>query len=108
MENVKLCKNCNIVKPIEKEFYKAGKSYQKYCKICHNKKRNTYKNTSNYVKKGTGFNRLDEDLRNKIIYDIYVKTNFREIAKKYDGIKYQTLLIWNRKNQIPLYSDKCS
>jgi len=100
---VKLCKLCNEVKDLETGYYKAGGSYQKYCKPCHNKKRYEYKMTpSKYVKKLKGFSKLPAETQEKIIYDIYVKIQYKEIAKKY-GIKYQTLLCWKRKGLIPNY-----
>ena len=104
---VKLCTRCNEVKPLSEGFYRAGKSWQKYCKICHNEKRVEYKMTSSYKPKPTGFKKLPEELQKKIIYDIYVRVNFKDIWRKYKDeypqIKHQTLLKWNRANQIPEY-----
>jgi hypothetical protein len=103
MSNIKLCVECNKVKTLEGGFYKAGKSWQKLCKLCHNEKRCEYiHNGSKYIKKATGFNKLPVELQNKIKYDIKVRVNFRDIAEKYknEGIKYQTLLNWNKKKKI--------
>jgi uncharacterized protein (DUF4415 family) len=51
------------------------------------------------------FNKLPVELQNKIKYDIKVRVNFRDIAEKYknEGIKYQTLLNWNKKKAITDY-----
>ena len=100
---LKLCCDCKVVKPLSGGYYKAGNSYQKRCKNCHNVKRSQYNNTSNYVKKPTGFKKLDSELQKKIMYDIYVRINFKDIALKYPEVKHQTLLLWNRKNLIPKY-----
>jgi len=104
---VKLCSKCQKVKTLEGGFYKAGKSYQKLCIKCHNEKRYEYAFNKAYKKKQLGYLKLPEDLRKKIEYDIHVRINFKEIAEKYkaQGIKYQTLLVWNRKKQIPTYKE---
>ena len=95
----KLCRNCEKVKPLETGYYKAGTSYQKYCIQCHNEKRRNYASTYKYTKKPKGFAKLPEELREKILYDISVRINYKEIAEKY-GLKYTTLLRWKRKGQI--------
>ena len=97
---VKLCCKCEKVKTLEGGFYKAGKSYQKLCIPCHNEKRYEYVFNKSYKPKITGYMKLPEDIRKKVEYDIYVRINFKVIAKKYN-LKYQTLLLWNRKKQIP-------
>jgi hypothetical protein len=104
---VKYCVDCKKVKTLAGGFYKAGKSYQKRCILCHNAKRCEYSFNKNYIKKPTGYMKLDEDLRKKIEYDIYVRINFKDIYTKYQayGIKYQTLLMWNRKGQIKTYEE---
>ena len=109
--NVKLCKQCQEVKPLDGGFYKAGnRSYQKYCKVCHNIKRKGYTSKKVYIAKGTGYKRLPEDLKKKIEYDRYVKVNFKEIFNKYKDehpkLTYQTLLRWYRLGQIPKYVEK--
>ena len=101
--SVKLCQNCNEVKSLEDEFYKAGKSWQKLCKKCHNKGRYKYKLTpSKYIKKPKGFNKLDKNIRDGIIYDLHVKMNYKCIANKYN-ISYYTILNWKKKDMIPEY-----
>lgn len=103
--SVKFCSKCGEVKNLEECYYKAGKSWQKYCKACHNKNRYKYNLTpSNYVKKPTGFNKLDVSVKNGIIYDVYIKIKYKEIARKY-GIRYDTLLNWKKKGSIPEYED---
>ena len=105
---VKLCSKCQQVKPLATGYYKAGNSWQKLCKPCHNERRNEYDNPTNYKPTPTGFMKLPEELRNKIIYDIYVRVNFKDIQKKYmkeypKMASYITLLKWNKAGQIPKY-----
>ena len=107
-DQVKYCGMCETVKPLEISYYKAGKSWQKYCKLCHNKKRREYtKSRTPYVSKKTGFSKLPEKLQKKIIYDIYIKINFKDIYNKYKDeypqLKYQTLLYFNKHKQIEKY-----
>ena len=92
----KLCRNCNEVKDLEGGFYKAGTSWQKYCIPCHNRKRCDYGRTYKYEKRPTGFSKLPEDIRKKILYDISVRITYKEIAEKYN-INYKTLLSWKHK-----------
>ena len=99
MTEQKLCRKCNEIKPLEGGFYKAGKSYQKYCIPCHNAKRNDYANNYKYEKIPKGFLKLPEDIRNKILHDISIRINFKEIAEKY-GVKYNTILSWKRKGHL--------
>ncbi len=100
---VKLCKGCQNVFPLESGYYKAGpKVYQKLCMKCHNQKRYDYDFNNKYEKKIIGYMKIDEEIRKKIEYDIYVRINFKEIAIKYD-LNYQSLLRWKNKNQIPVY-----
>jgi len=105
MEKQKLCQGCQMVYSLNGGFYKAGKSYQKLCIKCHNKKRYDYDFKSNYTKKIIGYDKLDEELRKKIEYDIYVRINFKDISKKYD-LNYQTLLRWNKTGKIGQYNEK--
>ena len=105
---VKLCNKCNKVKSLSTGFYKAGSSWQKYCKPCHNERRSEYDNPNHYTPRPIGFLKLPEELRNKIIYDIYVRVNFKDIQKKYkpeypEMCSYITLLKWNKAGQIPTY-----
>jgi hypothetical protein len=103
IKEVKLCCDCNEVKLLETGYYRAGKSWQKRCKLCHNKGRYDYKmSMKNYVPSPKGFTKLTEDTQKKIIYDIYVKINYKKIAIKYN-LKYPTLLSWKRKGLIPQY-----
>jgi hypothetical protein len=101
MDNLKLCKACNQIKNLDGDFYKAGPlCYQKYCKLCHNANRKNYaqnSNKPNHIKKVVGFQKIDEETRKKILHDISIKINYREIASKYK-IPYQTLVLWKRKN----------
>ena len=103
-EQKKLCRQCDTVKDLNgSNFYKAGNKekeyYQKYCIPCHNKNRNDYKASYKYEKKLKGFQKLPEETRNKILYDISVRINYKEISEKYN-LNYQTLCIWKRKNYL--------
>lgn len=104
---MKYCSKCEKVKELEGGYYKAGKSWQKLCKICHNESRIEYASNKVYIPKATGFLKLPEELQKKIIYDIYIRINFKDIYHKYKEdypkIKHQTLLKWNREKQIPDY-----
>jgi len=93
---MKLCRKCEKVKPLESGFYRAGKSYQRYCIPCHNARRYEYAQNYKYEKKPKGFSKLPEDIRKKILYDISIRLNYKEIAEKYE-LKYTTLLSWKRK-----------
>ena len=93
----KLCRMCDKVKDLEGGFYKAGNSYQRNCIPCHNIKRYDYAHKYKYTKKVKGFQKLPEDIRKKILYDISIKLTYKEIADKYK-IKYTTLLSWKKKN----------
>lgn len=105
----KLCSECNVVKPLEGGYYKTNKWWHKKCKDCHNSKRLNYSINSNksYVPRAKGWMKLPETLRNKIMYDIYVRVNFKHIHQKYKDEEFmpshQTLLRWNRNGQIPKY-----
>ena len=107
-KKVKQCCECKKVKTLDDGYYKAGGSYQKRCKICHNEKRLEYPMSRKaYEPKKTGFKKLPEDLQKKIIYDVYVRINFKDIWKKYKTeyptLKHQTILRWNRLGQIEEY-----
>jgi len=106
LPNVKLCESCEKVKDLHGEFYKAGRSYQKYCKGCHNKNRTKYpNNTKQKEKKKTGFLKLDPDIQEKIKYDLYVKINSKKISEKY-GLNYITFVRWKKCGKIPPYAPK--
>jgi hypothetical protein len=106
-KKMKYCSKCEKVKELSGGFYKAGNSWQKLCKICHNERRIEYASNRVYIPKAIGFKKLPEDLQNRIIYDIYVRINFKDITNKYKTeypkLKHQTLLKWNREKQIPKY-----
>lgn len=101
--NVKLCVKCSIVKDLHNEFYRAGKSWQKYCKSCHNKRK------VNYVKKQIGFMKLPDELKKNIVYSIYIKKNIKTIyaenKEANPNLNYQTLLRWYKLKQIPEYKE---
>lgn len=91
--NVKLCVGCDTVKPT-KDFYKVRKSFNKLCKICHNRER-----LSKKIKRMKGYESLPIETQKAISYDVMIKRSFKFISTKYD-IKYSTLLRW-RKNIKP-------
>ena len=97
---MKLCRKCNILKPLEEGYYKAGsKGYQKYCKPCHNKNRTSWTVKSSYVKKGSGFQRLSDQIQQNILKDIEDKVSYSEISRRYD-INYLTLMYWKKQKRI--------
>ena len=106
---LKLCTNCNVVKNLKEGYYKAGSSWQKFCKVCHNSKRMEYPCSNKpYIPKPKGFKKLPEELQKKIIYDKYVRVNFKDIYNKYKDdypqINHHSLLRWNRAGNIPEYT----
>jgi len=109
-KEAKWCRGCDKVFSLE-GFYRAGKSWQKDCKKCHNLKRNKYKHSRVYIKKPTGFLKLPEELQKKIIFDVYIRINFTDICKKYKDeypgvLNHSSLLRWNRTNQIKKYQPR--
>ena len=99
----KQCPKCDQVKPLEGGYYKAGKYHQRYCIPCHNIRRYEYKFNRKYTKRPKGYNKLPEDLRKNIEFDLYKKISMVQICKKYPILKYQNLSLWKRKGQIPTY-----
>ena len=97
---MKLCRMCDIVKPLEEGYYKAGsKGFQKYCRPCHNQVRKQWTVKSSYVKKGSGFKRLPDDIQQSILKDIEDNVKYAVISRKYD-INYITLMSWRKRNLI--------
>ena len=112
--NYKKCLECNEIKLLEGNFYKAGKNgknWQSYCIQCQNYiKRKQYKfqgSKGKYVKRLTGFLKYPKELQEKIIYDKHCRINFKDITDKYKEefpfINYYSLLKFNKNNQIPKY-----
>ena len=101
---LKYCKDCS--KYLEKEnFYNIhGNTYSTLCKG-HSNQRRKINRRNNYKKKITGFQKLDETIRDKIIEDIKNKIKYRKISNKYN-INYHTLMNWLQTKQIsvPEYS----
>ena len=92
----KYCEGCKTVKQLETGFYKAAKSWQKYCIPCHNNRRSLYFRSE---KKPQGFQKLSKEIRDDILYDISIKILYKKIATKYD-INYGTLCGWKRNGLI--------
>lgn len=105
MTDTKKCLKCLEEKELT-NFYKVNVFYyQSKCKSCHNTDRKKYKIDSkkyyNYQKKGTGIFKLEIEKRENIKNDILGgKLTYGEICKNHD-LKYQTLISWIRKGQLP-------
>ena len=111
--DTKKCKECCEIKKLS-EFYRAGNErrwYQSRCKPCHILNRKKYKSKAvpwseyklkyyKYEKKGSGFDRLPEDVKHKLIYMKQNGYSHKEIACAC-GIKYQTYYKWVKNNKIP-------
>ena len=68
---LKLCIQCDQIKNLSTEYYKAGVYHQKYCKACHNSNRLQYASSPKpYIKKMTGFKKMPIILQKKILNDI--------------------------------------
>ena len=61
-KKMKYCSKCEKVKELNGGFYKAGKSWQKLCKICHNERRIEYAQNNIYKPKPVGFKKLPDEL----------------------------------------------
>jgi transposase-like protein len=90
----KICKACEIDKPI-KDYFVAVKGkhlrYHPRCKPCHN-----LFNNANYkprVKKLSGFAALPREVRDDILKMVSEKCKWNAIAKKH-SIVYSTLCYW--------------
>lgn len=94
----KLCIECNVTKPLEGGYYKAGAYWQKRCKTCHNKLRTRYRKghvpTPRY-----GFAKLQPDVQASIKADIRSGHKKKVIAARYD-INYFALARWIRDGLI--------
>ena len=101
---LKKCLMCEEVKFLDIDYYKAGSSWQKYCKVCHNKKRKEYKNNSKYIKRKTGFLKLPQEIQEKIKYDMYVRVSMKDICIIYN-LNYITFCRWKKKGQITQYNE---
>jgi hypothetical protein len=96
--NVKMCGKCGVIKNKERYFYRAGVDrYQTCCKPCHNDIRVA---NNNYIKRPTGFMKLDHDLREEIRQDISRGLSMINISRNHPSINYRSLLRWNKSGQI--------
>lgn len=90
----------------KEEFYiggASGKSTYRTCKTCHNKGRNNYKRSEpkqKYVKKKTGFQKLDDETQKDIINMLNLGWPKKTVAEKYN-ISYHTFLYWTKHKKIP-------
>ena len=98
----KNCKQCKQQKDIS-NFYKSYNNiYASLCKKCHNSKRaDNYRLNPETRKplKGTGFKKLNEDIRIEILSDISKGIKFKEISKK-NNVNYCSLLRWKNQGQL--------
>ena len=93
----KHCKKCDQTLPTDQFYFvkstQRGNMLTSYCKKCHN--------AGNYVKKGTGFAKLDKAQQDPIIAAIADRgQKLKDIAEE-EGIKYHTLRYWVTKKTIP-------
>jgi hypothetical protein len=97
---MKTCPDCEETKEkCTENFYRAGKSWQRRCKPCHNANRKQYRVKSTYVKKGTGFSKLPQETQEAIKLSISNKSTYKKIAQEH-GIKYSTLCMWKRTGKL--------
>ena len=91
----KICKQCKENKSI-KEYYKSyGSVYASLCKPCHNKKRTINYQKQEKIYKKTGFEKLDEETKKRILEDIKNKLKYKAIASK-NNVSYGSLLKWKK------------
>ena len=57
---------------------------------------------SSYVKKGTGFSKLTEEIQKHILQDIETHMTYKDVAQKHN-INYKSLLYWKSKGLINLH-----
>ena len=91
------CRFCQEDKNVS-EFYICTNLRRKICKLCDNIRRSTYVNNKGYVKKITGFKKLDKKTQELIVADMPNLT-LVQISKKYN-ILYGSLNYWNKKGYI--------
>lgn len=86
---MEFCHNCLNNFPLSNFYiYSSGEVY-KNCISCHNAKK--------YVKKKTGFQKLESSLQDKIKADIG-KFSLKAVAEKH-SINYITLFRWKQQGQ---------
>jgi len=99
-EQVRICPGCNKIKFLEKEYYRAGKYFQRHCKPCHNALRKNYAIGTIYKKTPTGFFKLSQDKQEGIKKALEENKKLSVIARDY-GVKYRTLLKWRADKKAP-------
>ena len=97
-DGLKNCKICNEYLDKENFYLIHGNTFSTLCKEHSNQKRKINRR-NNYKKKITGFQKLDETIRDKIIEDIKNKIKYRKISQIYN-INYHTLMNWLHSGQI--------
>ena len=97
-DGLKNCKECSTYLDKENFYLIHGNTFSTLCKEHSNQKRKINRR-KNYKHKITGFQKLDENTRNKIIEDIKNKIKYRKISNTYN-INYATLINWIHTKQI--------
>ena len=93
----KFCKQCNEILPIDK-FYVIGRTFSTLCKFHNNRKKCDHQKLR-YVKKPTGFDKLDEEKQKLILEDLH-KLNIKQLSIKYE-ISYPTIRVWKLRDRFP-------
>ena len=105
MSSTKICKTCDCEQLLAK-FYITQKrgdkiTYSTLCKTHSDIKRKiNYQNKpKNYKLKG--FQKLDQEIQNKILKAIEEKINYKQISRDFK-IPYATIMIWKKEKQFIL------
>ena len=100
MNITKICKLCNISKPIT-DYYKNKHSgyYHCNCLQCVNEQRMKYKTNCNYVPKVKGLLKYPEDVQTYVRESIENNVDIKIISEE-TGISKSTLTGWIKKGQI--------
>ena len=100
MDIMKICKLCDVNKPIT-DYYRNKHSgyYHSNCLPCVNRQRSSYVTNKQYVRKPTGMAKLDENEQQYIRESFKNSIDLKEIAEV-SGVNKSTLLSWVRKGLI--------
>ncbi len=100
MDIMKICKLCNVNKPIT-DYYRNKHSgyYHSNCLKCVNKQRSSYVTNKQYIRKLTGMAKLNENDQEYIKEAFRNSIDIKEISEV-SGINKATLSTWLKKGQI--------
>jgi hypothetical protein len=87
------CAKCRETKNTDTDFYRAGKYYTSYCKVCHNKGRMKYYEPRAY-KRACSWTRMSQDCRETIALLLKHKSP-TELASDL-GLSYYVVLRWSK------------